>query len=87
MQETHQAIRDKLDECLHALQSTEDMRAKTALWKFYNTTRIIWVEMDKEMVECRRRNRVTPKYTELQAKFNECINNFEQWTTFAKLLY
>lgn len=87
MQENHQAIRDKLDECLVTLQSTDDMRAKTALWKFYNTIRLIWVEMDKEMVECRRRKRITQKYTELESKFTECVNNFEQWTTFAKLLY
>jgi hypothetical protein len=87
MQEHHQAMRDKLDECLVTLQETPDIRAKSALWKFYNTCRIIWVEMDREMVECRRRKRVTQKYTELNTKFDECVTNFEQWITFAKLLY
>lgn len=87
MQQHHLAIRDKLDECLTALQNTADIRAKSALWKFYNNCRTIWIELDKEMVECRRRKRLTQKYTELESKFNECVYNFEQWTTFAKLLY
>jgi hypothetical protein len=87
MQENHQAIRDKLDKCLVALQNTDGMLAKSTLWKFYENCRKLWVELDKEMIECRCRNRITQKYVELESKFNECVNNFEQWTTFAKLLY
>jgi hypothetical protein len=87
MQERHQAHRDRLDELLIALQKTEDMRAKSALWKFYNNTRLIWVELDKEMVLCRRRGTITLKYTELEAQYAENIRIFEQWTTMATLIY
>lgn len=87
MQEIHQAHRDKLDQCLVLLQNTTDMRAKSTLWKLYNTLRITWVELDKEMVECRRRKKVTQKYTFLEAQFNEYVNHFEQWHIMAALQF
>lgn len=87
MQVIHQAHRDELDVLLTCLQNTSDMRAKSTLWKFYNNTRLIWVEMDKEMIQCRRRGKLTQKYTDLEAKYNECIKTFEQWTLMATLLY
>lgn len=87
MQERHQAHRDKLDELLTVLQKTGDVRAKSTLWKFYNNTRLIWVELDKEMVQCRRKGNVTLKYTELEAEYAENIRNFEQWVIMASLMY
>ena len=87
MQAQHQANRDRLDECLTTLQETRDMRAKSSLRKFYENCRRTWVELDNEMVECRRRQRVTHKYTELQAQFDECVKHFEQWIIMAKLMY
>jgi translation initiation factor 2 beta subunit (eIF-2beta)/eIF-5 len=87
MQQQHQANRDRLDECLTALQDTKDMKAKSSLWKFYENCRRTWIELDKEMVECRRRQRVTHKYTELQAQFDEYVKHFEQWIIMAKLMY
>ena len=87
MQAQHRANRDRLDECLIALQNTADMRAKTTLWKFYENCRRTWVALDTEMVQCRRRQRVTHKYTELQAQFDEYVKHFEQWVIMAKLMY
>ena len=87
MQDVHQKHRDELDALLEALQSTKDMRAKSTLWKFYNNTRLIWVELDKEMIQCRKRKKLTQKYTELETQYAECIKTFEQWTLMATLLY
>lgn len=87
MQEQHQKYRDELDVCLTALQQTNNMVAKSTLWKFYNNLRLAWVELDTEMVECRRRKRVTQKYTELAKKFTEHYRNFEQWQVMAALMY
>jgi len=87
MQEIHQKHRDELDALLEALQSTKDMRAKSTLWKFYNNARLIWVELDKEMIQCRRRKKLTQKYTDLEVQYAECIKVFEQWTLMATLLY
>lgn len=87
MQEQHQKFRDDLDVCLTALQQTHNMVVKSTLWKFYNNLRLSWVDLDSEMVECRRRKRVTQKYTELAARFAEHYRNFEQWHVMAALMY
>lgn len=87
MQVQHQSRRNELDVCLEMLQNTNNIVAKSTLWKFYNNLRLIWVEMDKEMVECRRRKKATPKYTELESQFVQHYQNFEQWTVMAALMY
>jgi hypothetical protein len=87
MHDKHQSYRDELDVCLTALQNTNNMVAKSTMWKFYNNCRLLWVELDTEMVECRRRKRVTQKYTELASKYTESIKNFEQWHVMAALMY
>lgn len=87
MQERHQVHRDKLDKLRMSLRTLTDIRARSDMWKLYNNTRIIWTELDKEMVLCRRRATVTLKYTELEAQYTESINIFDQWTTMATLIY
>lgn len=69
------------------VQATEDIRARSQLFKMWKTCVNIRTEMDKENVECRRLRRVTLKYTELEAQLNEAIQNFEHWITYARLLY
>lgn len=87
MEQQHKANHDRLDLCLSAIQKTSDMRAKSALWKMYNNVRKTWVEMDREMVQCRRAKKLTPKYTELESKLITYISEFEQWVVMAALLY
>ena len=87
MQVTHQAHRDELDVLLTFLKNTTDIQAKSTLWKFYKNTRLIWVELDKEMIQCRRRGKLTQKYTDLEVLYAENIKNFEQWVTMAALIY
>lgn len=87
MFEAHQTHRDELDVCLVALQNTHNMVTKSALWKFYNNCRTIWVELDNEMINCRRLKKVTQKYTDLEVKYAEAIKNFEQWHVMATLMY
>jgi hypothetical protein len=87
MQAKHQAHHNELDACLVVLQNTKDIVAKSALWKFYNNLRLTWVALDNEMIECRRRGRVTSKYTELEVQFAEHCKNFEHWQIMAALLY
>lgn len=86
MLEIHQQNQTKLNECLGMLAQF-DIRAKSALWKFYNNCRTIMVEMDREMVYCRRKAKLTERYLSLQAEFEERINTYKQWVTMAALSY
>jgi len=86
MFERHALNSAKLENCLEQLKSM-DMVAKSKMWKFYNTTRTAFTELDREFVECRRLKRVTLKYTELEHEYYECIRVFEQWVIMAALTY
>lgn len=87
MLKTHQAHHDELDACLTVLQNTHNMVTKSTLWKFYNNLRLAWVALDNEMIMCRRLNKVTPKYKDLETVFNAHYKNFEQWQVMAALMH
>ena len=77
----------RLEELLVLVGRTSDMRARSQLMKMYWNCKKVLDEISKESVECRRLQRITPKYTELEQKFDQYVNELEQWATFAKLLY
>ena len=77
----------QLQDFFKQVQATGDMRARSQLFKMWKNCVNLRTEMDKEMVECRRRKKVTQKYKDLEAELQERIANFEQWITFSKLLY
>ena len=77
----------KLQDFFKQVQATTDIRARSQLFKLWKNCVNLYTEMDKELVECRRLQRVTPKYAELETKLNEAMQNFEHWITYARLLY
>ena len=46
----------------------------------------LWAKLDGEFVECRRRNRLTQKYTEIAQRLDEALVVLEQHLTFGTLL-
>jgi hypothetical protein len=77
----------RLARLLAIVSSQKDMRVKSDLFKMYQNCKNIFTEMSKEDVECRRLKKTTVKYRELEQKLNESIQEFEQWITFATLIY
>jgi hypothetical protein len=58
----------------------EDMRR---LWR---PARAVWDELDRELVECRRHNKPTVRYRELEQDLQNRLELMEQYITFATLL-
>ncbi len=77
----------RLDELLALIKRTSDIRARSQLMKMYWNCKRAYDDISRESVECKRLQRVTPKYTELEQKFEQYVSELEQWATFAKLLY
>lgn len=77
----------KMSDLFKVVARTDDMRARSDLFKMYKNCKKIYTDLSKEDVECRRTRRKTVKYLELEQKLNESIQEFEQWITFASLLY
>lgn len=58
----------------------EDMRR---LWR---PARALWDELDKEMVVCRKHNKPTPRYLEIEQDLTNRLDTMDQYLTFATLL-
>ena len=58
----------------------EDMRR---LWR---PARALWDQLDRELVECRRINKPTARYQEIEANLIARLDLMEQNLTFATLL-
>ena len=84
---THMKHYDRLQKCLKMVQDTQDIKARSPWYKIYSNCPDAYIAMEREMVECRRLSKVTHKYTELTAKFEVCVNEFEQWYLMATLMY
>jgi hypothetical protein len=82
----HSDNHSKLSVCFDQLNGLGTM-PRSKMCKIYDNIRQIWSAMDSEFVECRRRQRLTLKYTELQTKYLDSIKVFEQWTIMATLIY
>lgn len=82
----HKQNRAKLQDCFMQLQALE-MIPKSKMFKFYKNVSNAFTELDKEMVECRRMSKITPRYNTLERKYYECITVFEQWGIMAALTY
>ena len=55
------------------------------LQKMWRVARSKWNELDIELINCRRQNRCTPKYRELETDILERLDLIEQYITFGLL--
>jgi hypothetical protein len=56
------------------------------IMQIWRTARNQFDLMDRELVQCRRVNKFTPKYKELEKHLLESLDTIEQYLTFATLL-
>lgn len=56
------------------------------LLKMCDAAHEVGVELSKELVECRRRNKLSPRSQELLERLEQAIANVEKMLTFAKLM-
>lgn len=57
----------------------EDLRR---MWRH---TRELWMQMDIELVNCRRVNKQTPKYSELERECVQTLDTLESYITWGHL--
>jgi hypothetical protein len=58
----------------------EDMR------RMWRPARALWDELDRELVECRRHDKPTPRYQAIEQDLTNRLEIMEQHITFATLL-
>ena len=63
-----------------------EINQRKDLQHMWRHARNIWDLMDQEMVQCRRVNKPTVKYQELEQQLTEFMETIDQYLTFATLL-
>ncbi len=78
-------LKSRIDEAFFAIK---DLRPdqREDLRRMWRHTRELWTFMDLEMVNCRKVNKLTPKYQELQRDCWESLTNLESYISWAHLL-
>ena len=78
-----QKLHDRLD-LAHRNYIGENFGTKD-LWTMHRTVYEKLREADQEWVNCRRRNKGSPKFDQLLQEAHEALNNFEGYLLLAKL--
>jgi hypothetical protein len=63
-----------------------DAEKANDLKKIWKNCSEVWADMSREDVTCRRLNKKTPRYLDLEAQLEDGLLMLEQYLTFATLL-
>lgn len=78
---------DRIDKLANQSRKIADARACEDMLRFCNNAYEIGVCLSKELVECRRKNKLSPLSAELLMQLDESIEHIEKMLTFAKIKY
>ena len=62
-----------------------DPTQRSDLQRMWRVARSKWNELDIELIQCRRQNRATPKYREIEIDLIDRVETIEKYLTFAML--
>ena len=83
--EIHSTCMERKDECLRHIATISDIVERSDLYKIFNNVSVAFKNLDVEFIECKKRNKLTIKYQELEQKFDEVANIFGQYVTLSLL--
>lgn len=82
----HRVLKHRLDVGYFQMIEQVPPGKRGDMIKLWQHARDLYTELDKEMVNCRRRQKLTPAYHEIEAKLLESLNTFDQYLMWANLL-
>jgi hypothetical protein len=80
-------IYHRVTECVEQIKAVNNRQARRDLLRMLRTVDSALNELDSERVECRRLNRNTARYQQLESQALELIVNLEQHLTLARLMF
>jgi hypothetical protein len=86
MDQTYDEFFERLDVAIQQINAVKSRVAKRDLVKMVRGIDGKMTEVDRELVECRRLHRETPRYRELRQQVLELLDNLEKHITFAALI-
>lgn len=82
--ELNSELKHRIDTAFFEIISCDPVQRKD-LQKMWRQARSKWNELDIELIACRRQNKHTPKYQELESDLLERMDTIEKYLTFALL--
>lgn len=77
-------LKHRIDEAFFAIKDlSPDQRED--LRRMWRHARELWTKMDIELVNCRKLNKTTPKYAELESNCRESIDIVERYIAWGHL--
>ena len=77
---------ERIDNLASQCRKIQNPNICSDLLKMCDTAHSTGVELSKELVECRRRNKLSPRSQDLLERLEQAIANVEKMLTFAKLM-
>ena len=77
---------ERIDRAIPQINALASKVAKRDLIKMVRGIDAKMTEVDRELVECRRLHKETPRYHELREQARELVDNLEKYITFAALI-
>jgi hypothetical protein len=86
MDELYDALFERLDLAIQQINAVKNKVAKRDLIKMVRGVDSKMTEVDRELVECRRLHKETPRYRELRQQAHALVDNLEKHIVFAALI-
>ena len=86
MDELYNELFERLDLAMTQINAVKSRVAQRDLVKMVRGVDAKITEVDRELVECRRLHRETPRYRELKQQASELLSHLEKHITFANLI-
>jgi hypothetical protein len=77
-------LKHRIDAAFFEIISCDPMQRRD-LQRMWRVARSKWNELDMELITCRRQNRATPKYQEIEIDLIDRVETIEKYLTFAML--
>jgi hypothetical protein len=81
----HTSLKDRINSLYFQINDIHPNK-RGDLMRLWKHTQQLWSELDKEMVQCRRLQKLTAHYKSLEEAINESLSTVEQYIMWANLL-
>ena len=78
---------DRIDNLAAQCRKINNVQACLDLLKMCDSAHSVGTELSRELVECRRRNKLSARSQTLLEELEKSIDNVEKMLTFARLMY
>ena len=78
-------LKHRIDEAFFQINREMPPGQREDLRRMWRHIRDLWTQMDIELVNCRKNNKKTPKYIDLETECGKCLLTLESYITWGHL--